>query len=129
MEAVCAGVPMYADPISHHYSPSVTIRRIFWRFTFDQPLNAIHLTSLGVAYELFNGRTGPGLRPIHRLGKAPVGTLKAVREEAQEVLRAAFGEDGQCKRARLQALRQAVRDARLARGSSSREIKALVDSF
>ena len=103
--------------------------RILWPFTFDQPLNAIHLTSLGVAYELFNGRTGPGLRPIHRLDKAPAGTVDAVREEAREGLRSAFGEDGQCKRARLHALRQAVRDARSACGSSTRQIKTLVDTL
>lgn len=62
------------------------------------------LTHFGVAYELFIGRTGPGLRPIQCLDKAPAGTWDAVREEAQEVLCTVFGEDSECKHAHLQPM-------------------------
>ena len=57
--------------------------RICWPFSADQPLNAMHITeNLDIAYELLEVRTGPGLKPVHRTGKAPVGTLDAVRAEA-----------------------------------------------
>ncbi|EKM54549.1 glycosyltransferase family 1 protein [Phanerochaete carnosa HHB-10118-sp] len=91
-ESIHAGIPM-----------------ICWPFGGDQPLNAIHLTeNLDVAYELFEVRTGEsGLKPIYRTGKAPTGTLEAVREEAITVLGKAFGEDGVKKRANIQRLREA----------------------
>ncbi|KAH9927679.1 uncharacterized protein B0H18DRAFT_932440 [Fomitopsis serialis] len=113
IEAVCAGVPM-----------------ICWPFSFDQPLNAIHLTkNLNVAYEIFHGRTGSGLKPVHRLGKAPEGTLDAVKEEARDVLTNAFGEGGQRKREHLQALRQRTLDARSKQGTSTRDMKAFLDTL
>ena len=107
----------------------MTHRRIFWPFSFDQPLNAVHLTSSDVAYEVFNGRTGPGLRPIHRLGKAPEGTLDALREEAREILCKAFGEDGRRKRESLHALQRKVLEARSAQGSSTRQVQVLLESL
>ncbi|KAH9832558.1 uncharacterized protein C8Q71DRAFT_258990 [Rhodofomes roseus] len=113
IEAICAGVPM-----------------ICWPFSFDQPLNAIHLTeNLNVAYEIFQGRTGPGLKPIHRLGKAPEGTLDSVKEEAREILLNAFGEDGIRKRENVQALRQRTLDARSKRGTSTHDIHVFLDTL
>lgn len=68
----------------------------------------VHLTeNLGVAYELLEVRSGDGLRPIYRTGKASIGTLDAVREEMNHVLDAAFGEDGQEKRAKIAEIREA----------------------
>ncbi|TFY68832.1 hypothetical protein EVJ58_g776 [Rhodofomes roseus] len=113
IEAICAGVPM-----------------ICWPFFFDQPLNSLHLTqNLGVAYELFNVRTGSGLRPVHRLGKAPEGTPDSVKEEAREVLSLAFGEDGKRKREKMQALQQKVLDARSKQGASTRDIQAFLGTL
>ena len=54
---------------------------------------------------------GNGLKPIYRTGKAPVGTLDAVRAEAHEVLDKAFGEDGQRKRANAQKLKERINAA------------------
>ena len=54
-------------------------------------------------------RTGEnGLKPLHRLGRAPVGTLDAVRDEARVVLEEAFGEDGARKRANLEKLQEVI---------------------
>ncbi|EKM51754.1 glycosyltransferase family 1 protein [Phanerochaete carnosa HHB-10118-sp] len=91
VESIYAGVPM-----------------ICWPFSADQPLNTLHLTeNLNVAYELLEVRTGDGLKPIYRTGKAPTGTLEAVRTEAGSVLEKAFGEDGDRKRANIRKLREA----------------------
>ncbi|GJE97774.1 glycosyltransferase family 1 protein [Phanerochaete sordida] len=91
LESVHAGVPM-----------------ICWPFAADQPLNTVQLTeNLDIAYELLEVRTGePGLKPIYRTGKAPKGTLAAVREETRAVLDRAFGEDGARKRGNILKLRE-----------------------
>ena len=94
-------------------------------------MNAAHLTTnLDVAYELIEVRTGErGLQPIHRLGRAPVGTVQAVREEAALVLDKAFGEDGAKKRERLQTLSKAVNGEWKDDGSSKRDMLTFLDSL
>ncbi|OSC96255.1 glycosyltransferase family 1 protein [Trametes coccinea BRFM310] len=84
--------------------------RIFWPFEADQPLNAVRLTEhFSAAYELLEVCTGLGLKPLCRNGKAPAGTLDAVRAEARDVLKRALGEEGAGKRAKALQLREAVR--------------------
>ncbi|KAH9903095.1 UDP-Glycosyltransferase/glycogen phosphorylase [Cubamyces lactineus] len=111
LECIHSGVPM-----------------IVWPIIADQPGNAVHVSeNLGIAYELLQVRTGNGLGRIYRTGKAPVGTIKAVREEVRDVLARAFGEDGEKKRARIQELRKAMDDAWSEQGASRRDVEAFVD--
>ncbi len=56
-------------------------------------------------------RTDLGLKPIYRTGKAPVGTLDAVREEAHRVLQHAFSEDGKGKRDNVEKLAESFANA------------------
>ncbi|OBZ67123.1 Anthocyanidin 3-O-glucosyltransferase [Grifola frondosa] len=67
--------------------------------------------NLDAAYELIEVRTGKGLLPILRTGYTPIGTPEAVRNEAKDVLTKAFGEDGERKRAKLQALKKALAES------------------
>ncbi|KAI5117418.1 hypothetical protein M0805_004050, partial [Coniferiporia weirii] len=92
MEALTEGIPL-----------------ICWPFEGDQPINAANISvTHGAGYELFEVRTGHGLRPLHRLGGgAPEGTIAAVRREAAEVFTKARGEDGAEKRANAQRLAKA----------------------
>ncbi|EJD00706.1 UDP-Glycosyltransferase/glycogen phosphorylase [Fomitiporia mediterranea MF3/22] len=87
MEALSAGVPL-----------------ICWPFDVDQPINAANISVVHeVGYELFEVRTGYGLRPLHRLGnRTPDGTIEAVRREVTEVFSKARGEDGHKKRKKAQ---------------------------
>lgn len=80
--------------------------RICWPFEADQPANSANLTiNHNVAYELFEVRTGQGLRPVHRLNdKKPEGTIDAVRREAFGVFTKAQGEDGEEKRKNVQKI-------------------------
>ncbi|KAI5117595.1 hypothetical protein M0805_004046 [Coniferiporia weirii] len=72
---------------------------ICWPIMADQPHNAAQLTRLNVSYELFEVRTGKyGLRSVHSLRCAPVGTLEALREETHGVMMRAFGTDRYEKR-------------------------------
>ena len=113
MEAICAGVPL-----------------ICWPFLGDQPANAIHLTeTLDAGYELLEVRTGHGLRPIYRNGKTPSGTLEAVRAEAEDVLRRAFGEEGKAKRDRLLAVKERLDAAWEEGGASRRDAEAFLDAI
>ncbi|KAI0327395.1 UDP-Glycosyltransferase/glycogen phosphorylase [Cubamyces sp. BRFM 1775] len=111
VECIHSGVPM-----------------IVWPIIADQPGNAVHISeNLNIAYELLEVRTGNGLGQIYRTGQTPVGTTKAVREELQDVLARAFGEDGTAKRARIQELRKTMSDAWSDQGASRRDVEALLD--
>ncbi|KAI0785582.1 UDP-Glycosyltransferase/glycogen phosphorylase [Abortiporus biennis] len=108
-EAIISGVPM-----------------ICWPFHGDQPFNAINLTNnFNVAYELFEVRNGEGLKPVHRTGTAPTGTVDAVREEFSKVIDNAYGEDGKQKRENMKKLQQALVSSWEEGGSS----KGSLDNF
>ena len=66
------------------------------------------------------------MKPIHRLGRPPIGTLEAVREEAHDILKKAFGEDGARKRANLKLLSQKIRKAWEDDGIAKRELRRFI---
>ncbi|KAI0327385.1 UDP-Glycosyltransferase/glycogen phosphorylase [Cubamyces sp. BRFM 1775] len=112
LECIYSGVPM-----------------IVWPIAVDQATNAVHLThNLNIAYELLEVRHGHGLGPIHRMPKKKlVGTIDAVRDELTDVLVQAFGEDGAAKRARLEGLQRALREAWGEKGVARTETEAMLD--
>ena len=103
--------------------------RICWPYNGDQPTNAVNVAYVHEAgYELFEVRTGLGLRPIHRLGDtAPRGTLEAVREEVKEVLDKARGKDGEAKRAKAKWFSEQFAKTWAEGGEGWRELKKVVD--
>ncbi|KAH9925916.1 UDP-Glycosyltransferase/glycogen phosphorylase [Epithele typhae] len=112
-ESIAAGVPF-----------------IMWPFSADQPINAVLATDVHkVGYELLEVRSGPGLQKIFRTGYTPIGTVEAVKDEARDILRRAFGEDGKEKRARLQALQQAALGDWEEGGASRRDVAAFLASL
>ncbi|TCD65432.1 hypothetical protein EIP91_002688 [Steccherinum ochraceum] len=113
LEAVSSGTPL-----------------ICWPFHADQPANAVNLTeNHNVAYELLEVRTGPhGLKPIYRTGKAPTGTVEAIRTEAHDVLAKAFGEDGARKRANVKKLQAKIQAAASKGGSGEVDLGRLLDT-
>jgi len=69
---------------------------ICWPFGSDQPIGAAHLTeNLNVAFELFQVRTGQGLKPLHRNGLTPKGTREAVGIEIRQTIDLCRSEKGQ----------------------------------
>ncbi|KAL1948023.1 hypothetical protein VTO73DRAFT_12098 [Trametes versicolor] len=113
LECILAGVPM-----------------ILWPIVVDQPINALYLTTiLNAAYELLEVRHGSGLAPIHHSGQTPLGTIDAVQAEARAVLARAFGADGAQKRARLGALRQAIRGSWEEGGSAVGDVEEFLDGL
>jgi hypothetical protein len=62
----------------------------------DQPAAAAHLTeNLNVAFELFQVRTGGGLKPVARNGIAVEGTREAVGIELRQTIDLCRSEKGQ----------------------------------
>lgn len=93
----------------------------------EQPTNAAHVShNLNVAYELFEVRSGNGLRLVHRLGRVPVGTVEAAHQEANDVLEDAFGEDGAEKRANAQRMKEALGQAWDEDGTSTRDLRSFL---
>ncbi|OSC96927.1 glycosyltransferase family 1 protein [Trametes coccinea BRFM310] len=101
---------------------------IIWPITVDQPANAVHLTyNVDMAYELMEVRNGVGAGPLRRTGKAPLGTLDAVRDELRDVLLRAFGTDGAAKRQRLLGLRDTLEKAWTEGGIARQEVGQFLD--
>ena len=109
----------------------VVLSRICWPFEADQPANAANITFVhGAGYELFEVRSGHGLRPIHRLGdKTPAGTLEAIRQEANDLLTKARGEDGQAKRRKAQWFSEQFAKNWEEGGVAWQELKKFVESL
>ncbi|KAJ3554961.1 hypothetical protein NM688_g2831 [Phlebia brevispora] len=113
IESIASGVPM-----------------ICWPYQADQPVNAMYLTeNLDVAYELFEVRTGHGLKPICRTGRTPKGTLDAVRQEANQVLDLAFGEDGKEKQAKIKKLQGRFAQAWEEQGPAQLALERFIDNI
>lgn len=74
-------------------------------------------------------RNGAGVKPIYRTGKAPSGTLDALRAEVHAVLDKAFGEDGQKKREKTLRLRDASRKLWDDGGASRLSAEQFLDSL
>jgi len=97
---------------------------ICWPLSAEQPTNAVHAAhNLNVAYELLEVRSGNGLKPIYRIGKAPSGTVEAVRAEVSEVLDRAFGKDGAKKRENAQKMKAALEHSWNEDGTSTRDLR------
>lgn len=113
-----------------HLSYLTLSSRICWPFQADQGTNAASFSSESdIGYELFEVRTGPGLLPVHRLGRAPTGTIEAIRAEAVATLDKAFGEDGKRKRANIEKMREKISNVWSPGGSCTRELQGLADTI
>jgi hypothetical protein len=89
------------------YSSSWCLRfRICWPISVDQPAAAVHLTeNLNVAFELYQVRTGNGLKPLARNGLAAEGTREAVGIEIQQTIDLRRSEKGQVMRSNVEQLK------------------------
>ena len=81
-------------------------RRICWPISADQPAAAAHLTeNLNEAFELFQVRTGGGLKPVARNGIVAEGTREAVGIEIRQTIDLSRSEKGQEMRSNAQQLK------------------------
>lgn len=101
---------------------------IAWPYAIDQVTNAVHISSvLNVGYELVEVRSGEmGLKTVYRTGKAPEGTIDAVRREAKTTLELARGSDGAVKRENAQVIKQQLAEAWAEHGPAFQAFKRLL---
>jgi hypothetical protein len=109
----------------------MVMKRICWDFIGDQPIVAATLSAnLHVAYQLVEVRTGKqGMKPLYRTGKAPEGTLEAVRREIIDVLDKMGGQDGATKRAGAEKIRDALIATTQEGGQGRKALISLLDDF
>ncbi|KAF8802209.1 UDP-Glycosyltransferase/glycogen phosphorylase [Phlegmacium glaucopus] len=103
---------------------------ICWPFDADQPAAAAHLTeNLNVAFELFQVRTGEGLKPIHRSGLVPKGTREAVGIELRQTIDLCRGEKGQELRRNAEQFKVNFANAWKEDGIARREIRNFLRKY
>ena len=72
----------------------------------DQPFAAIHVTeTLHASFELFQVRSGEGLKPLHRNGLTPAGSREAVGIEVRQTIDICRSEKGQEIRSNAEKLK------------------------
>jgi hypothetical protein len=80
--------------------------RIFFPLMGDQPIAAVHVTeNLHAAFELFQVRSGDGLKRLHRNGLTPAGSREAVGIEVRETIDLCRSEKGQEIRSNAEKLK------------------------
>jgi len=103
---------------------------ICWPITADQPAAAAHLTeNLNVAFELYQVRTGDGLKPLARNGLAAEGTREAVGIEIRQTIDLCRGEKGQVKRSNAEQLKVKFGKAWEDDGTARQEIRKVLQKY
>ena len=91
------------------YNSSYYLRfycRIFFPLLADQPVAAAHVTeNLHASFELFQVRSGEGLKPIYRNGVTPAGSREAVGIEVRQTIDLCRSEKGQEIRSNAEKLK------------------------
>ena len=104
--------------------------RICWPFSVDQPVAAAHLTeNLKVAFELFQVRTGNGLKPLARNGLTAEGTREAVGIEIRQTIDLCQSEKGQAKRNNAEQLKVKFAKAWEDDGAARQEIRTFLHKY
>jgi len=103
---------------------------ICWPIISDQPIGAIHLTeNLNVAFELFQVRTGQGLKPIYRNGITPEGTREAVGIEIRQTIDLCRSEKGRELRSNAEKLKVQFATAWEEDGPARQEIRKFLHKY
>jgi len=103
---------------------------ICWPFGSDQPAAAAHVTeNLDVAFELFQVRTGEGLKPVARNGLTPEGTRKAVGTEIRQTIDLCRNERGQELRANAESFKVRFAKAWDEDGTARQEIRNFIRKY
>jgi len=103
---------------------------ICWPIAVDQPTAAAHLTeNLNVAFELFQVRTGDGLKPLARNGIAAEGTREAVGIELRQTIDLCRSETGQVMKNNAEQLKLKFAKAWEDDGIARQEIRKFLHKY
>jgi hypothetical protein len=104
--------------------------RIFFPLTGDQPVAAAHVTeNLHAGFELFQVRTGEGLKRSYRNGLTPAGTREAVGIEIRQTIDLCRSEKGQVIRSNAEKLKVKFAKAWDEDGAARQEIRKFLDKY
>ena len=104
--------------------------RIFFPLVGDQPVAAAHVTvNLHAAFELFQVRSGEGLKPLHRNGLTPAGSREAVGIEVRQTIDLCRSDKGQEIRSNAEKLKIKFAKAWEEGGAARREIRNFLHKY
>ena len=104
--------------------------RIVWPLIGDQPVAAAHVTgNLHAAIELFQVRSGEGLKPLHRNGLSPAGTREAVGIEVRQTIDLCRSEKGQELRSNAEDLKAKFAKAWNEDGAARQEMRKFLHKY
>jgi hypothetical protein len=104
--------------------------RIFFPLLGDQPVAAAHVTeNLHAAFELFQVRSGEGLKPLHRNGLTPAGSREAVGIEVRQTIDLCRSEKGQEVRSNAEKLKAEFAKAWEEDGAARQEIRKFLHKY
>ena len=99
-------------------------------FQGDQPVAAAHVTeNLHAGFELFQIRSGEGLKPIYRNGLTPVGSREAVGIEVRRIIDLCRSEKGQEIRSNAEMLKVKFAKAWEEDGAARHAIRRFLDRY
>jgi len=103
---------------------------IFFPFLGDQPVSAVHVTeNLHAGFELFQVRTGDGLKPLHRNGLTPAGTREAVGIEVRQTIVLCRNEEGREIRSNAEKVKVKLAKAWEEDGSARQEMREFLHKY
>ena len=104
--------------------------RIFFPLLADQPVAAAHVTeNLHAAFELFQVRSGEGLKPLHRNGLTPAGSREAVGIEVRQTIDLCRSEKVQEIRSNAEKLKLEFTKAWEEDGAARQEIRKFLHKY
>ena len=113
-----------------NYPKYLPFLRICWPIAADQPAAAAHLTkNLNAAFELFQVRTGEGLKPLARNGLTPEGTREAVGIEIRQTIDLSRSEKGQEMRRNAEQVKVKFAQAWEEDGMARQEIRKFLHKY
>ena len=104
--------------------------RIFFPLIGDQPVAAAHVTeNLHAGFELFQVRSGDGLKPLHRNGLTPAGSREAVGIEVRQTVDLCRSEKGKEIRSNAEKLKVEFAKAWEEDGAARQEIRKFLHKY
>ena len=96
----------------------------------DQPIAAAHVTeNLHASFELFQVRSGEGLKPLQRNGITPAGSREAVGIEVRQTIDLCRSKKGQEVRSNAEKLKVEFAKAWEEDGSARQEIRKFLHKY
>ena len=96
----------------------------------DQPFTAVHVTdNLHAGFELFQVRTGDGLKPLYRNGLTPSGSREAVGIEVRQTVDLCRGEKGWEVKSNAEKLKVKFAKAWEEDGAARQEIRKFLHKY